>query len=709
MQDEPGTGFGLMGVAPEAELGMYRIFGCTGGSSDELIMDAMMRAAEDGADVISMSLGKTVRWEAASIFNELAEKLDNKGIAVIAAAGNAGPVGPFGISDPALAASVLSVGSVGNEIMPTTYHAHDEEGRKIEYFQILPFDGENAIFVLGSGVEDNDPALNPANGCDDRAWDVAFETIKDQANTIIMLEQDDTCSSFTIDEALERFNTTRLFYYPSTPEHQLWVGYAVADHLAAVVDYETGQKIKAEAGKRWPRVDYTIKFDGKEVHGAKNPYGGVVDDFSSYGPSVEGTMNPDVTGPGGNILSTYPLSGGGYATLSGTSMATPFLAGCYALVKSQRPDLGIAEIYDLLRSTAVPVNVGGSDLTATTAQQGAGLVNVFAALNTKTVIKPTALNLRDGKPSPQKISIENKSKSPKTYTVSHRPASYVNLIGQFKTQSDPWTFKFIRNDAPNYGDAEFSETTFELQPDASVEIEVKITPPEENITPIRQPLYSGFVEITESSDENGESHSVPYIGIPYDRYEAGPLGTNTSAYYDQGQELPRMRPWNAEEGKPNIDYYSFNTSVGSGPATMECLIAPPKYVRFDLVPANTTFKPTLYGFDPSVEIDYEHPANLTVLPGFLGVPSYGLWLQFGAGDEIPGGGQTQPNIVWSTMASWIGKLQIDDEGTQVDATPGDYRLLLRVLRYGGDLAKPEDYQSWLGPVIRIIENPRSVN
>ena len=50
MQDEPGTGFGLMGVAPEAELGMYRIFGCTGGSSDELIMDAMMRAAEDGAD-----------------------------------------------------------------------------------------------------------------------------------------------------------------------------------------------------------------------------------------------------------------------------------------------------------------------------------------------------------------------------------------------------------------------------------------------------------------------------------------------------------------------------------------------------------------------------------------------------------------------------------------------------------------------------------
>ena len=49
MQDEPGTGFGLMGVAPEAELGMYRIFGCTGGSSDELIMDAMMRAAEDGA------------------------------------------------------------------------------------------------------------------------------------------------------------------------------------------------------------------------------------------------------------------------------------------------------------------------------------------------------------------------------------------------------------------------------------------------------------------------------------------------------------------------------------------------------------------------------------------------------------------------------------------------------------------------------------
>ena len=48
--------------------------------------------------------------------------------------------------------------------------------------------------------------------------------------------------------------------------------------------------------------------------------------------------------PGGKILSTWPLGPyGGYAIISGTSMATPFVAACYALVRSQNLGLSVQQ------------------------------------------------------------------------------------------------------------------------------------------------------------------------------------------------------------------------------------------------------------------------------------------------------------------------------------------------------------------------------
>lgn len=139
------------------------------------------------------------------------------------AAGNTGTTGTFATADPAVVAAILSVGSVGNEIIPTTYNVHHGERRKIGYFQVLPLDRKDAVSVFGSGIEDNDPTLNPANGCDDRAWDIAFESIDDQEHPIIIPEQDDTCFPYNINQKLQWFNGTRLLYYPTTPEHIPWV------------------------------------------------------------------------------------------------------------------------------------------------------------------------------------------------------------------------------------------------------------------------------------------------------------------------------------------------------------------------------------------------------------------------------------------------------------------------------------------------------
>jgi subtilisin family serine protease len=100
------------GVAPEATFGAYRIFGCSGSSSDDMIMKAMERAYLDGMDVINLSLGD-VGWpdSPASI---LADQLALKGLIVCAAAGNEGEKGVFQVGAPSLGRHALSVASIDN-------------------------------------------------------------------------------------------------------------------------------------------------------------------------------------------------------------------------------------------------------------------------------------------------------------------------------------------------------------------------------------------------------------------------------------------------------------------------------------------------------------------------------------------------------------------------------------------------------------------
>lgn len=85
--------------------------------------------------------------------------------------------------------------------------------------------------------------------------------------------------------------------------------------------------------------------------------------FSSRGPAKWKTVEipkPDISAPGVNTISAKP--GGGYQAMSGTSMATPHVAGVVALVKQARPQLNQAQLQEALQRTALDLGNSGFDL-----------------------------------------------------------------------------------------------------------------------------------------------------------------------------------------------------------------------------------------------------------------------------------------------------------------------------------------------------------
>lgn len=110
-----------------------------------------------------------------------------------------------------------------------------------------------------------------------------------------------------------------------------------------------------------------------------------VTDFSSRGPTDDGSVKPDVVAPGADVLSAMP--GGTYASLGGTSMATPHVAGVVALMWSANPRLigDIDTTTRILRDTTTAASApGGEYATGACADSanlvGAGLVDAYAAV-----------------------------------------------------------------------------------------------------------------------------------------------------------------------------------------------------------------------------------------------------------------------------------------------------------------------------------------
>jgi subtilisin family serine protease len=110
-----------------------------------------------------------------------------------------------------------------------------------------------------------------------------------------------------------------------------------------------------------------------------------------YAPGI-GLIDPDVSAPGTSIVSASHTSNTGYVTKSGTSMATPCLAGVIALMLQKDPSLTPAQIDELLETHAVPLATGKNN------DSGSGRIDALATIN--AVATPGAIPGMVSSPDP---------------------------------------------------------------------------------------------------------------------------------------------------------------------------------------------------------------------------------------------------------------------------------------------------------------------
>ena len=163
--------------------------------------------------------------------------------------------------------------------------------------------------------------------------------------------------------------------------------------LVAMISPSDGQFLRSH-----PNVTVTFPSNPSTKFVPNDATGGLISSFSSWGPNNELTMNPHIALPGGEIFSTFPLVLGGFASLSGTSMATPYATGIVALYLGFKSKACPLRVREQLITTGSPLNFNDGDnatiaLKAPVVQQGGGLANAFRFIKSVTEISPGFLEL----------------------------------------------------------------------------------------------------------------------------------------------------------------------------------------------------------------------------------------------------------------------------------------------------------------------------
>ncbi|RYO97101.1 hypothetical protein DL766_002396 [Monosporascus sp. MC13-8B] len=649
---------GFTGAAPGVTLGMYRVFGCNGGSSDDVLMAAFNQAFEDGSDIITASVASASGWSE-DPWAVLAQRIVEAGVPVTISAGNSGSAGLFYASAAANGKKVTAVASVDNTEIPfvlstATFRAGNGSAESFGWQDGFPQYGNVSLplWAVSNSTEAEDDACNPLP-----------DDTPDLADYMVLIRETwSLCGLPDQAENLAAKGARYIMVYRSVPDGPITVDVQFVPKIASI------GMVTSEQGAEWVR----LLNEGKRVtvdmvESSRAPpfldiipnteRGGLLSEFTSWGPTWEVDVKPQVAAPGGNILSTYPLDLGGYAVESGTSMSCPLVAAAYALVAEARGTLDPSTLERLFSSTASRKvwAEGSSDRLAPVAQQGGGLIQAYDAAYATTILSVASISFNDTDnfvPSAN-FTIENLGSEEVTYELGHLEAVTMYTFNE----GELYPAFYPNPIADAYATLEFSESKVTIPAGGSKEITVIPTPPS-GLDEKLLPVYSGYITVNGSS---GESLSIPYLGVVGSMYAApsvlDPDWVFVSNYNDF--TLPKV----AENTVFTIPYPTDPTGQpqvidANYPASVIQLNVGTTLLRCDLVPHNG------YGNATAGDVSKVAPiGSITTFPIEYSSRSYYITI-------------------------FTGMLA---DGTV--APEGRYSFRVQALKIFGDVAKEDDYET----------------
>ncbi|KAJ2721247.1 hypothetical protein GGI07_004080 [Coemansia sp. Benny D115] len=375
----------VRGVAPKVTLGAYRIFGCpgngTGQSADDVILKAMEAAHADGMDVINMSFGGGSGWSEDPL-SVAASRLVRDGIVMVASAGNDGANGLYTSGSPGLGVGVINVASFDNWMITSLSIDIVGGNKNMSIVHSSPGNSKYRFFF-----DKPTQVVAPVDSAGSIEGCAPYH--ESYANQIVLVKRGN-CTFVEKAANAQAAGAVGVMVYNF--ESDLMSPTSVSPNVTiplVVIKSDDGEGILSE-----------LKFGGvtltatNQTVSTSNPTGGQVSHFSSWGPDPELHQSPAVGAPGGNIFSTFPLDLGGYTSLSGTSMASPYVAGMAALILQARTkSIGVDEVRRLILESARPTLGTNSTTLMSPLRQGSGLANVWDSIATLATADPPQLSL----------------------------------------------------------------------------------------------------------------------------------------------------------------------------------------------------------------------------------------------------------------------------------------------------------------------------
>ena len=424
-----GTDEVAPGVAPGADLYAVKVFADNGGGTSVAHLGIQWSEdpnqdgdTSDRADVLNLSLGSAY-GRVDDVSSVAADDAAKNGSIVVIAAGNDGDI-PYIHGGPAVAPAAISVASslAGGETQGIEATSNDTAANG----SFLVSEGAHTnTLAAGNTISGNLVAATELDGC------TPLSNAADIAGNVALIIRGG-CGFDIKYENAEAAGATGLVVYndgadPTRINPLVMGGIDPARALTGVMVSSIDGAVFKAALDNGEAV--SVLADSSIVANTNPSNDDTLSGFTSRGPGLDNSFKPDLSAPGDGIQSVSSGSGTGAVGLSGTSMASPHVAGVAALLKQKWPNLSPVAIKAMLQNSSTPAyrdGVAGSSDPYPLTLQGVGRVQADVADTLTSYAAPGGVsfgrvNAKWGTHLSEEVTVENLSDEAKVFSISHEP------------------------------------------------------------------------------------------------------------------------------------------------------------------------------------------------------------------------------------------------------------------------------------------------